>query len=64
MSRMADIYDFVIARLKKEKRGFNELERECGVPAETIRNITRGRVKSPQIRTLRQLANLYTASTA
>jgi len=55
---MADIYDFVIARLRDDERSLVELGKACGVPSTTIRDIKSGSV-SPRIDTLRKIASLY-----
>lgn len=56
---MRDPYDRVIERLKQDHRSLNELEQECGVPAETLRDIKSGHIKSPRLDTLRKIAALY-----
>lgn len=55
---MADIYDFVIEKLRDDDRSLVELEKACGVPSTTIRDIKSGKV-SPRIDTLRKIASLY-----
>ena len=60
---MADIYDFVIKKLRDDERSLVELEKACGVPSTTIRDIKSGKV-SPRIDTLRKIAGLYTAQGA
>ena len=56
---MHDPYDAVIRRLKDDERSNNDLEKECGVPAETIRDIRSGHIKNPRLGTLRKIAGLY-----
>lgn len=56
---MQDPYDAVIGRLKADDRSNNDLEKECGVPAETLRDIRSGHIKSPRLDTLRKIAALY-----
>lgn len=55
---MADIYDFVIEKLRADERSLMELQEACGVPSTTIRDIKSGSV-SPRIDTLRKIARLY-----
>lgn len=55
---MADIYDFVLDRLRKDDRSNAQLEQACGVPGTTIRDIKAKRV-FPRIDTLRKIAKLY-----
>ena len=61
---MKDPYDAVLKRLKADKRSNNDLETECGVPAETLRDVRSGHIKSPRLVTLRKIAKLYEASAA
>jgi transcriptional regulator with XRE-family HTH domain len=42
-----------------DQRSFRSLEGLTGVPEETIRDLKRGRIKSPRLDTLRQLAKVY-----
>ncbi len=59
---MIDIQDFVLGHLKADSRSLNEMERNIGVPAETLRDIRSGFVKSPRIDTLRKIATHYMAA--
>jgi transcriptional regulator with XRE-family HTH domain len=56
---MSDPYEEVLNRLGKDERSLEQLERECGVPAETIRDIKSGKVKFPRLNTLRALAKCF-----
>lgn len=59
VTSMNDPYDLVIRRLKADDRSNNELQKACGVPAETLRDIRSGHIKSPRLDTLRKIAALY-----
>ena len=54
-----DIYEQALKKLKAEKRGFNELERETGIPAETLRDLKNGISRFPRFDTVRALAKFY-----
>ena len=54
-----DIYDLAIKKLGADRRPFNQLERDSGIPAETLRDIKRRIVKSPRFHTLKKLAKFY-----
>ena len=56
---MADPYEAALQSLRSDKRPLNELARESGIPAETLRDIKSGHVKSPRFDTLKLLAALY-----
>jgi hypothetical protein len=52
-------YELVWSRFMADQRSFRSLEGLTGVPEETIRDLKRGRIKSPRLDTLRQLAKVY-----
>lgn len=56
---MADPYDNILKKLKQDERSNTELAGACGVPAETLRDIKSGHIKSPRLSTLRAIASLY-----
>lgn len=57
--RGVDIYDQAVKRLKADSRSLLELERESGIPYETLRDIKSGRVKSSRMVTIRRVAKFY-----
>ena len=56
---MYDSYEVVIGRLKADTRSLKALEKETGVPEETLRDLRSGHVKNPRINTLRKIAAHY-----
>ena len=56
---MADIYETALKKLAADERSLNQLEEEIGVPAETLRDIKSGHVKSPRFDTLKKIARHY-----
>ena len=56
---MADIYELALKKLAADERSLNELEREIGVPSETLRDIKSGHVASPRFDTLKRIAKFY-----
>jgi len=59
-----DSYELAVKKLIADQRSINELERVIKLPAETLRNIKRGIVKSPRLDTLRRIAKHYARETA
>ena len=56
---MSDIYELALKKLATDSRSLNELEREIGVPSETLRDIKSGHVGSPRFDTLKKIAQYY-----
>jgi DNA-binding Xre family transcriptional regulator len=56
---MHDPYELALKRLRSDRRSLNELEREIGIPAETLRDIKRRIVKFPRFDTLKRLVAYY-----
>ena len=56
---MADIYEIALEKLAADERSLNRLAEEIGVPAETLRDIKSGHVKSPRFDTLKKIAKHY-----
>lgn len=54
-----DIYIKAIRKLREDKRSLLQLERESGIPYETLRDIKNGITTDPQISTLRRIAKFY-----
>lgn len=54
-----DIYDEPLRRLRRDKRPANEIERESGVPAETVRDLRNGITTDPRLSTVKKLASHY-----
>ena len=57
--RMTNPYETAVKKLSSDKRSLNELERETGIPSETLRDIKSGHVKSPRFITVKKLAAFY-----
>ena len=54
-----DIYAKAVKKLREDKRTLLQLERDSGIPYETLRDIKNGITTDPQISTLRRIAKFY-----
>jgi hypothetical protein len=54
-----DHYDRALKRLRDDERPLNELERQSGIPAETLRDMKNNPDISPRLNTLKKLVGLY-----
>lgn len=58
-----DMYELALKKLADDERSLAQLAEEIGVPAETLRDIKSGHVKSPRFDTLKKIATHYDRET-
>ena len=56
-----DAYEVALQRLKADQRSYLQMERDSGIPWETLRDLKLGVCKNPRLSTIRKIVAHYSS---